>query len=136
MRNGNLYYYPTLDPTTQAALLVEAKLIRTQFNFSQIAKAEFQSLWDSLGTSGKELQQGGDWRYYTSHIVDAPKLFDYNWRRYLMRLDPTMPDVTATPRLPPVCYSGSKVVMLVGGATGRVYGQICFSNGIYTFVEQ
>lgn len=136
MRNGNLYFYPTLDPSTQTALLVEAKLIRTQFNFSEITKADFQSLWDSLDKNGRELQQCGDWRYYTNHVVDAPKQYDWNWRRYLMRLDSAMPNVAAPPQLPSVCYFGSKIVNLVGGATGRVLGQICFSNGAYTFVQQ
>jgi hypothetical protein len=136
MRNGNLYYYPTLDAATQTALAVEAKLIRTQFNFTQMTKSDFQSLWDSLDQTGKELQQGGDWRYFTNPVVDAPKLFDYDWRRYLMRLESTMPDVAAPPQLPPVCYSGSQTVNLAGGGTGRVYGQICFSNGVYTFIQR
>lgn len=133
LRNGNLYFYPVTDAATQASLLAEAKLIRTQFNFSAITKTEFQSLWESLDKNGQEIQQGGDWRYYTNHVVDAPKLFDYNWRRYLMRIDQVMPDVSSEPQLPQVCYPGSQYVTLAGGAKGKVYGEICYSNGIYTF---
>lgn len=133
LRNGNLYFYPVTDAATQASLLAEAKLIRSQFNFSAMTRSEFQSLWDSLDKTGKELQQGGDWLYYTNHVVDAPKLFDYNWRRYLMRLDQVMPDALGVPQLPPVCYPGSQYVTLSGGAKGKIYGEICYSNGTYTF---
>lgn len=134
-RNGNLYFEPVLDTATQASLLIEAKLIRTQFNFAQSNRTEFEMLWDSLDKNGKEVQQGGDWRYYTSHFVDSPKLFDFNWRRYLMGFDFTMPDISTAPQLPPVCYSGSQVVALSGGGSGRVYGQICFVNGVYSFTQ-
>lgn len=133
LRNGNLYFYPVTDAATQAALLAEAKLIRTQFNFSEINRNEFQSLWDSLDKNGKELQQGGDWKFYSNHVVDASKLFDYSWRRYLMRLDQVMPDVDGVTQFSPICYSGSQYVTLSGGNKGKVYGEICYSSGTYTF---
>lgn len=133
LRNGHLYFYPVTDAVTQASLLAEAKLIRTQFNFSEINKSEFQSLWDSLDKNGKELQQGGDWKFYTNHVVDASKFFDYSWRRYVMRLDPTMPDVNGVSQFSPICYSGSQYVTLSGGAKAKVYGEICYSNGTYSF---
>jgi hypothetical protein len=136
LRNGNLYFYPLLDAPTRAALVIEAKLIRTQFNFSAMTRADFQTLWDSLDQSGKELQQGGDWLYYTNHVVDASKLFDYSWRRYVMGLDQTMPDIGGVLRLPPICYSGSQTVTLSNGNTAKVFGQICYSNGVYTFTQQ
>jgi len=136
LRNGNLYFYPVLDAATQASLLAEAKLIRTQFNFSVMTRSEFQSLWDSFDKNGTELQQGGDWLYYTNHVVDASKLFDYSWRQYLMGLDQTMPDVAAVPQLPPVCYSGSQTVTLPNGNSAKVFGEICYANGVYTFTQQ
>ncbi|GIL17262.1 MAG: hypothetical protein BroJett040_10130 [Oligoflexia bacterium] len=134
-RNGNIYFDPVLDVAVMAALTTEAKLIRTQFNFGQITRSEFEQLWQSYDKNGKELQQGGDWKFFVNHVVDASKFFDYNWRRYLMGLDPTMPDAASAPQLPPVCYSGSKYINLVGGGTGKVYGEICVINGQYTFTQ-
>lgn len=131
-RNGNIYFDPVLDAAVMAELTTEAKLIRTQFAFSTMTRSEFQSLWDSLDKDGKELQQGGDWRYFVNHVVDASKFYDYDWRRYLMGLAPTMPDAF-TPSIPPICYQGSKYVTLTDGSSGKLYGEICIINGQYTF---
>lgn len=135
MRNGNIYFYPDLDSATQAALTTEAKLIRTQFNFSEISKSDFESLWQGFDKTGNELEQGGDWKYLTNHVVDASKFYDYDWRMYVMGQRYAMPDVYS-PSLPPVCYSGSQSVTLSNGNTGKVYGEICYSNGVYTFIPQ
>lgn len=135
LRNGDLFFHPATDAATRASLLTEARLIRTQYNFTEISRAEFQSLWDSLDKNGTELQQGGDWAYRTTHIVDASKQFDFNWRRYLMRLDPVMPDITAVLQMLPVCYSGSKYITLNDGSRARISGEICIGgDGTYSFV--
>lgn len=135
LRNGNLYFYPTLDATTQAALTAAAKMIRTQFNFTEISRSNFESLWQDFDRTGQELEAGGNWKFLTSNIVDASKFYDYDWRMYLMGQRYAMPDVY-TPSLPPVCYSGSQSITLSGGASGKIYGEICYVNGVYTFTPQ
>lgn len=46
---------------------------------------------------------------------------------------PYMPDVSSN-RMPPICYQGERDVILSDGSTGKVYGEICYENGIYKFV--
>ncbi len=134
-RNGNIYFDPVLDAAIMNELTIEAKLIRTQFNFSQITRAEFQSLWDSYAKTGKELQSGGDWKYLVNHNPDPSIFYDYDWTRYLRSQNPTMPDAF-TPSIPPVCFMGSQMVTLASGLKGRVYGEICFLNGEYVFTQR
>jgi hypothetical protein len=134
LRNGNLYYYPILNLATQAKLLIEAKLIRTQFNFVQISQGDFESLWKHHDKNTKEVEQGGDWRFYTNSIVDASKFFDYDWRLYLMNQRYSMPDAFS-PALPLVCYASSKFVTLTDGSVSKIYGETCIQNGVYTFVQ-
>lgn len=136
MRNGNIYFQPVLSSAMQTQLTIEAKLIRTQFTFSEITRSDFESLWNYYAQNTKELQQGGDWKYFVNHVVDANKFVDYDWRSYMKGSRPAMPDVGgAAGQLPPVCYNGSQYVVLSNGQKAKVNGTICYTNGVYDFVQ-
>lgn len=139
IRNGNIYFHNVLDSVTQDKLRSESILIRTQFNFTQISKSEFESLWNYHEKNTKELQLGGDWRYFPTFFVDANKFYDYDWRMYLSGVRETMPDAASIAlgsQIQPICYQGSQIVTLTNGNKGRVYGEICYVNGQYSFTQQ
>jgi len=133
LRNGNIMFWPTLAPADQTALKNEALLIRTQFNYDAVPLSTFESKWTSV--PAQRVESGRDnWKYAVVHIVDTPRYKDEAWRDYLMGNRPTMPDVTS-PSIPPVCYHGSQTVTLANGGQGKVYGEICYENGVYTFTQ-
>lgn len=136
LRNGNLYFDPTVSATVQTALLNEAKLIRTSFLFAEFSRTDFDSLWNYHSANTKEVEQGGDWVFYVNHVVDAPKLFDHSWRAYLRREAVTMPDVDYSSGLTiPICFKSSKSITYANNSgSGRIYGETCTDgHGGYVF---
>lgn len=132
LRDGNIMYWPTnLTNTQKDDLKNEALLIRTQFNYSVISDSVFENLWSNVDKTRKEIGRG-DWKYKTVHLPDTPLFIDAAWRDYIIGNRPTMPNVNSN-TMPTLCYSGSQTVTLSNGNVGRVYGQICYTNGIYTF---
>ncbi len=92
LRDGNMMFYPDLGVPTQEALLNEAKLIRTHYNFVEITQETFDAAWSDHEKGTSEVAQGGDWKYLTVAFPDVPPFIDRAWRDYLMRNRPAMPD--------------------------------------------
>lgn len=133
IRNGNDMFFPILSAADQTSLLNEAILIRKQFNYVTTTTGSFNNLWNNADATRKEKVQE-DLLYDVIQNVDTPRYVDQAWKSYVMGSRPTMPDITSS-RVPPICYSGSKSVTLADGSTGKVYGQICYVNGAYTFTQ-
>jgi hypothetical protein len=124
-----------------AALQAEALLLRSQFNFVEISNGDFEAKWTATINYAKEfgtaeaIQNNYKFQYGISGLPDIKPFIDRTWRSYLRREYPQMPD-TDSVALPLICYSGFRNVVLDSGASGVVFGEICYSNGVYTFVEQ
>lgn len=142
LRNGNEMFFPE-DPSAavQAQLRAEAILIRSEFNFSKISKSEFEAVWNSavvtateVGTS-KFIDLGGLWKYTVSPYFDEPLYVGREWRKYLRRERPSMPDVASASsmQVPYVCYDAVKRVTYSDGSTGLITGEACHNNGVYSF---
>lgn len=145
LRNGNEMYYPE-DPaaSVQAQLKAEAILIRSEFNSTKISKAEFDSLWNSTITDSTELgttkyiNAGGKWKYTVSTYFDEPLYVGREWRKYLRRERPSMPDVAwaSTMQFPHICYSATKEFIYPDGSKGKIFGEACYDqNGNYSFTQ-
>lgn len=135
LRDGNIMYWPTtLTGAQQSDLLNEAILIRKQFNYSVISSANFENIWSSVDKSSTELGRD-DWKYAVIVLPDIPWFIDAAWRDYVMGTRPTMPNVQSN-TMPSICYQGSQFVTLSNGNSGKVYGEICYSGGVYTFTQQ
>lgn len=135
LRDGNMMYWPTtLTSTQQSDLLNEALLIRKQFNYNAISKSTFENMWGNVDKTRTELGRD-DHKYAVIVVVDTPWYIDQAWRDYVMWNRPTMPNVNSN-RMPSICYPGSQTITLSNGNTGRVSGEVCYSNGIYTFTQQ
>lgn len=132
LRNGNIYYYPVLTVGQMQSLLDEALLIRRQFNFIEISKNSFESLWSSAESTYTESGRN-NWKYMVNGLVDTPPYVDQAWRAYLIGARPYMPNVSSG-LMPPVCYEGERAVTLSDGSTAYIQGEICYENGVYTFV--
>lgn len=131
LRDGNEMFFPVLPLADQTALTQEAIIISKQFNWTNSSKSTFDSLWDSKDRTEAMRE---DYKYDVIHIVDTPRYIDQAWRDYLMGNRPTMPNVNSQTQLN-VCYQGSKNVTLADGSTGKIYGEICYDNGVYTFTQ-
>lgn len=129
LRNGNEMFIPVLTVAQKTSLLAEAILIRRQFNFVNYAASAFDALWaDPPGIE----RVREDYKFAVQAIVDTPRYIDQGWFKFLKRQSDLMPDITSN-RVPPVCYSGRRAVTLSDGSTSTIYGQVCYSDGEYTF---
>lgn len=134
LRNGNIYYYPSLTAAQMDDLLNEALLIRKQFNFTAISKQQFEDVWANTEKTHAEIGRA-DWKYMVNGLVDTPLYIDQAWRDYVKGVRPYMPDISSN-QMPPICYEGEREVVLSDGSTGKVYGEICYENGNYIFTQQ
>ena len=135
LRDGNIMYWPiTLTNVQQNDLLNEAILVRKQFNYSTISNSSFEIIWETIEKSRTEVSRD-DWKYNVIILPDIPSYIDAAWRDYLIGARPTMPNVQSN-TMPSICYQGSKIVILPSGNTGKIYGEICYSDGIYSFTSQ
>ncbi len=141
MRNGNYMYYPdNLTTAEMAALKAEALLIRSQFNFIEIAKSVFEQKWIDAISNRKEfgaaeaVKNNYRFEFGIIGLPDIPLYIDRNWRSFLRGEAPQMPD-TSSIQMPPICYSGKKIVVL-DGADAELNGEICYVAGVYTFTER
>ena len=131
LRNGNDMFYPeTLTNADKANLKAEAILIRTEFNFIEITGTDFDTKWNEAISEAKEYKF--NWKYFVMGSPDIPIYIDRAWRAYIRGERPMMPE-TGTIRTPPLCYTGSRQILYPDGSTGRVFGEICYINGEYTF---
>lgn len=142
LRNGNYYYYPdNLTAAQMDALKAEALLIRSQYNFVEIGSNDFESKWTSTIGSAKEfgtpeaIKNNYKFIYGISSLPDIKPYIDRTWRSFLRGEYPQMPD-TDSVGFPLICYSGLRDIVLDSGAFAVIRGEICYSNGIYSFVQQ
>jgi hypothetical protein len=132
LRNGNPYFEPVLDAATEADLLQQALLIRSEYNYATITQAEFQQMWDQAEKSYLE-SPIQSWVSATTTFVDVPDYVWSAWADYVRGNLPTMPDAYAI-NLPPMCYQAQKDITLSDGSTGVVSGQACYDgSGGYEF---
>lgn len=134
LQDGNDMFFPMLTAQQQADLLAEALLIGKQFNYVTTSKSQFEDLWQNVDKTKREMGRD-DWKYKVIHTADVPLNIDGAWRDFLMGKRPTMPNVMS-PSLPIICYSGSQAITLANGSAGRIFGEICYINGSYTFKPQ
>ena len=131
LRNGNYMFEPeNLTNAEKAALKAEAILIRTQFNFIEMSAFDFNEKWNEAIDTMAEYKK--NWKYLVAGTPDIPLYIDRAWREYIRRERPMMPE-TETIRTPPICYNGSRQIVLQDGSASKVYGEICYINGQYTF---
>jgi hypothetical protein len=135
-RNGNILYEPTLTAPTMATLTTEAIQMRAKYNWTIGSTAAFTAMWSTVGSTSTESMQGS-WIYIVSPTVDTPWFIDAAWHDYVAGTAVHMPDTTSYTYGLPLCYEGSQNVTLAGGATGKVYGQICYdpATSTYTFTQ-
>jgi hypothetical protein len=134
LRNGNVMYFPdTLTAQEKEDLKTEAILISVQFNYVNSDEVAFNTLWNTIGNTRKDAARE-DYVYDMIPIPDVPRFIDGAWRDYVMGNRPTMPDVDSNTR-PNLCYFGSKTITLDDGSSGRIRGEICYDNGVYSFVQ-
>lgn len=131
LRDGNDMYFPVLSVADQNALRDEAIIISKQFNWTNTSKSQFDAMWEDQSRTEAVRE---DYKYDIIHIPDTPRFIDQAWRDYLMGTRPFMPDVNSITKIN-VCYEGSKNVTLSDGSAGKIYGEICYTNGIYSFVK-
>lgn len=141
LRNGSYMYYPdSLTAPQMAALQGETLLIRSQYNFVEISNSDFEAKWTATINSAKEfgtteaIQNNYKFQYGISGLPDIKPFIDRTWRAYLRREYPQMAD-TDSVGLPLICYFGFRDVVLENGDSAVVHGEICYSNGIYSFVQ-
>jgi len=132
-RNGNIMFEPDLSLAQTRLLEAEAILIRTKYNWTLMPTADFNTTWNTIESTRTESQQAA-WIYTIIPFPDVPPFTYAAWRSYLMGKSSRMPVVTSSGVLP-ICYPGSQNVTLAGGTTGKVYGEICYTNGVYTFTQ-
>lgn len=128
LRNGNVMYFPNLNPAQKSATLAEAISIRRTFNNDLISRATFNGVW----AQGGKVAMREDYKFAVQAIVDTPRYIDQAWFSYLRHQSNLMPDLTSN-TVPPLCYSGSQTITYPNGTTGKVYGQVCYVDGDYTF---
>lgn len=144
-KNGNEFFFPS-EPSAsvQSQLQAEAILIRSEFNFSNVSQSTFETMWNSSPSLGVELgtsiyaNLGGKWKYTVSNYLDEPLYVGREWRKYLRRERPSMPDVASASSMgmPYVCYSATKEITYNDGSKGTISGQACYDqNGDYSFTQ-
>jgi hypothetical protein len=131
--DGNIMFYPTLTATQQAALKAEAILISTQFNYVVTSREDFNSFWNQIDASRTETPSAA-FKYMVIGNADVPYYIDQAWHDFVTGARAHMPD-TASNRLPNICYPGSEHVTLADGSAGRIYGEVCYSQGVYSFTR-
>lgn len=129
LRDGNDTFFPTLTATQKNTLLAEAILIRRQFNFVNYLASAFNTIWNA--PPGVERVRE-DYKFAVQSIVDTPRYIHGSWIKFLKRQSNSMPDTTSN-RMRPVCYAGRRTVTVSNGSTSTTYGEVCYSNGEYTF---
>ena len=135
IRNGNLVYFPALTAAEKASLLDEAILIRKFYSYATITKAEFENQWSSIEKTRIEKVKE-DFVFDAIQNVDTPLFVDASWKGFLKREIPSMPDLSSSRALP-ICYQGSRSVILTDGSRGKIYGEICTnSDGTFSFTQQ
>jgi hypothetical protein len=134
LRNGNYMFEPNLSLQAAADLTSEAILIRTKFSYVSSSKPSFDSAWSSLPGALKE-SVSSNWIYAVKQVVDTPRFTDVAWRGFIMGTVANMPD-TSSPNALPVCYAGLQSVTLANGQPGKLFGEICYISGVYTFTGQ
>ncbi len=133
IRDGNILFWPVLTAAEAASTFQEALLIRKQFNYTAVNRAQFEKLWGVPGP-GKEVDRV-DFKYDVTGNVDTPALIDAAWRDYMIGERPVMPNVNSN-QMPPICYPGTRQVVLTGGGIGYVLGEVCYVGGAYEFTPQ
>lgn len=132
LRSGNSMYFPILPAADMALLTNEAKVISVEYNWINTSKNTFDNIWDD-STLVEAIRE--DYKYDVIHIPDTPRFTSEAWRDYVMGNRPVMPDIGSSNSLN-LCYQGSKTVTLSDGSTGKIFGEICYQNGSYSFVSQ
>ena len=132
--NGNIFYYPPLTADQQVQLLAEAILIRTQFNYVSSSRADFENQWAQIDSSLTETSSDA-FLYIVVGSADVPLFIDQAWHNYLTRARTHMPDVTSN-KMRYICYPGSESVTLTNGSLGRIFGEICYTSGVYSFTQE
>ncbi|MBK8201518.1 MAG: hypothetical protein IPK68_04070 [Bdellovibrionales bacterium] len=125
-------------------MLNEAILIRSTYSFVKASRSEIDTLWQSydgkIGTSRDEgasiLDEyySSQWKYRIAFATDPNPYTADAWIGYMKGDRPTMPDL-GSPPLVPICYDGKRDVVLDDGSSATVYGQICYMNGQYEFIQ-
>lgn len=133
-RNGNIMFWPTLTNVQQSSLLQEAILVRKTYGYAAIALPAFEAVWSNAPKARTESSRD-DFQYQVIPNVDTPLYISDAWYAWVKGFSNTFPD-TSSSQSPLICYRGSQVVTLSNGNQGRVYGQICFANNVYTFTQQ
>lgn len=142
LKNGNNFFLPLLNAGQQAYLANEAMLIRSTYSFVKIPKAQLDVLWASyegrIGTSLDETAEvidepySSQWNYRINFYTDMSDKTSDSWIAYMKGQRSTMPDL-GSPATTPVCFVGWQSVTTGAGASANVLGQICYSEGVYTF---
>lgn len=135
-RNGNyMYYNPNLSAATMAALTAQALLIRSEFNYVEIAKSAFEQKWTNAISTAKEfgtaeaIKNNYKFEFGISGLPDVPFYVDRTIRSFIRGESEQMPQMDSS-RLPPICYHGKKTV-----GSLEVWGEVCYVNGVYTFTQ-
>jgi hypothetical protein len=132
LRNGNPYYLPQPDAATQADLLQSAILIRSEYNWTETSKSEFESIWNQAEKSYVETPLQS-FKYQPLTFVDVPDYVWDSWAEYVRGNRPAMPDVPTT-RFESICYPAKKQVTYADGSTGTISGTACYDgSGQYSF---
>lgn len=132
LRNGTPYYQPNPDAATQADLLEQALLIRSEYNFKEISKSEFDAIWKAAeqGYVETNLQS---FKYSPLMAVDVPDFVWDSWADYVRGVRPTMPDAYSV-NFPAFCFPANKQVTYADGSSGTITGTACYDgNGQYQF---
>jgi hypothetical protein len=132
-RNGNVMFWPSLTNLQKASLLNEAILIRKTYSYAAIALPTFETAWSNAPSLGTESSRD-DFKYQVIPNVDTPLYISDAWYNWVKGLSNTFPD-TSSSQTPLICYRGSQSIVLSNGNLGRVYGEICYVNGVYTFTQ-
>ena len=133
-QNGNIMYFPNnLTAAQQASLLAEAILIRRQFNYATVSSSSFESVWSNPGL-GRVEESREDYKYATAAIVDIPNFIDQAYAAFIRGERPTLPDISSL-RIALICYDGKRNVILNDGSSSTIFGQICYENNQYTFIQ-
>lgn len=133
-RNGNIMFWPTLTNVQQSSLLHDAVLIRKTYSYAAIALPAFEAAWNNAPNTRTESSRD-DFKYQVIPNVDTPLYISDAWYAWVKALSNTFPD-TSSSKTPLICYRGSQAVTLSNGNQGRVYGQVCLENNVYTFTQQ
>ncbi len=132
LRNGNPYFYPNLDATTEANLLQQALFIRSEYNYVEVTKSDFESIWNQAEKNYIETPLQS-FKYQPLLAVDVPDFVWDAWAAYVRGDRSAMPDVSS-PSFPTFCYPSEKQVTFTDGSSGIITGTACYDGaGQYSF---